>query len=40
MIDHFSAFEFELVALFLTLPRKNGWQWVKTARNLNIFVIF
>jgi DNA-binding response OmpR family regulator len=40
MIDHFSAFEFALVALFLTLPLKNGWQWVKTARNLNIFVIF
>jgi hypothetical protein len=29
MIDHFSAFEFELVALFLTLLLKNGWQWVK-----------
>jgi hypothetical protein len=27
-----------LVALFLTLPLKNGWQWVKTARNLNISV--
>jgi hypothetical protein len=38
MIDHFSAFEFELVALFLTLPLKNGWQWVKTARNLNLGV--
>jgi hypothetical protein len=38
MIDHFSAFEFELVAPFLTLPLKNGWQWVKTARNLNIGV--
>jgi hypothetical protein len=32
MIDHFPAFEFEfeLVALFLTLRDKNGWQWVKT----------
>eukprot|EP01046_Picozoa_sp_COSAG06_P017322 COSAG06_NODE_1172_length_10425_cov_7.741042_5_plen_114_part_00 len=38
MIDHFSAFESGLVALFLTLPLKNGWQWVKTARNLNIGV--
>ena len=38
IIDHFSAFEFELVALFLTLPLKNGWQWVKTARNLNLGV--
>jgi hypothetical protein len=38
MIDHVSAFEFELVALFLTLPLKNGWQWVKTARNLNLGV--
>jgi hypothetical protein len=37
-IDHFSAFESELVALFLTLPLKNGWQWVKTARNLNLGV--
>ncbi len=36
MIDHFSAFEFELVALFLTLPLKNGWQGVKTARKLNL----
>jgi hypothetical protein len=27
-----------LVALFLTLPLKNGWQGVKTARNLNIGV--
>jgi hypothetical protein len=27
IIDHFSVFEFELVALFLTLPLKNGWQW-------------
>ena len=25
MIGHFSAFEFELVALFLTLPLENGW---------------
>jgi hypothetical protein len=25
IIDHFSAFGFELV----TLPLKNGWQWVK-----------
>jgi hypothetical protein len=38
IIDHVSAFEFELVALFLTLPLKNGWQWVKTARNLNLGV--
>jgi len=30
-VYYFSAFEFELVALFLTLPLKNGWQWVKTA---------
>jgi hypothetical protein len=30
MIDHFPAFEFELVALFLTLRDKNGWQWVTT----------
>jgi len=46
VIDHFCAFEFELVALFLTLPLKHGWQWVKTAGNLNLgvsrnrFVIF
>ena len=38
IIDRFSAFGFELVALFLTLPLKNGWQWVKTARNLNLGV--
>jgi hypothetical protein len=38
IIDLFSAFEPGLVALFLTLPLKNGWQWVKTARNLNIGV--
>jgi hypothetical protein len=38
IIDHFSAFEPGLVAHFLTLPLKNGWQWVKTARNLNIGV--
>ena len=38
IIDHFSVFEFELVAPFLTLPLKNGWQWVKTARSLNIGV--
>jgi hypothetical protein len=38
VIDHFSAFEFELVALFLTLPLNNGWQLVKTARNLNLGV--
>jgi hypothetical protein len=38
IFDHFSAFEFELVALFLTLPLKNGWQWFKTARNLNLGV--
>jgi hypothetical protein len=38
IIDHFSAFESELVARFLTLPLKNGWQWVKTARNLNVGV--
>ena len=25
MIGHFSAFEFELVAFFLTLPLENGW---------------
>jgi hypothetical protein len=31
IIDHFSAFEPGLVDLFLTLPLKNGWQWVKTA---------
>jgi hypothetical protein len=38
IIDHFSALEFNLVAQFLTLPLKNGWQWVKTARNVNIGV--
>jgi hypothetical protein len=38
IIGHFSAFESGLVALLLTLPLKNGWQWVKTARNLNIGV--
>ena len=38
IIDHFSAFEFELVALFLTLSLKHDWQWVKTARNLNLGV--
>ena len=37
-MDHFAAFEFELVALFLALPLKNGWRWVKTARNLNLGV--
>jgi hypothetical protein len=31
IIDHFSAFEPGLVAPFLTLLLKNGWQWVKTA---------
>jgi hypothetical protein len=35
IFDHFSAFEFESVALFLI---KNGWQWVKTARKLNLGV--
>jgi hypothetical protein len=39
IIGHFSAFQFELVALFLTLPLKNGWQWVNTARNLNLGVL-
>jgi hypothetical protein len=37
-MDHLAAFEFELVALFLTLPLKNGWRWVKPARNLNLGV--
>jgi len=27
-----------LFALFLTLPLKSGWQWVRTGRNLNIGV--
>jgi hypothetical protein len=39
MIDQFSAFESGLVAPFLYVARdKNGWQWVKTARNLNLGV--
>jgi hypothetical protein len=37
-IDHCSAFESELVALFLTLPLKHGWVRAKTARNLNLGV--
>jgi hypothetical protein len=38
IIDHFSAFEPGLVALFRELLLKNGWQYVKTARNLNLGV--
>ena len=38
IIGRFSAFQFELVALFLTLPLKNGWVRAKTARNLNLGV--
>ena len=38
IIGHFSAFEFDWSPCFSRRRLKNGWQWVKTARKLNLGV--